>query len=244
MFAIPWHGHTVVGTTDTALAEVPLDPVPSAQEIDFILETAEPYLQRDPTRDDILSTFAGVRPLARAAGVENTAELSRDHAIHISPSGLVTVAGGKWTTYRHMAEDCVNQAALLAGLPDRPCVTRQLDVHGYHRQAARFGELAVYGADAPGIEDLVRDDRELGRRLHPRLPIVAAQVVWAARCEMARTVDDVLSRRTRALFLDARAAADMAPATAHLLARELGRDEAWESAQLRAFAAIAATYLP
>ncbi len=248
MFAIPWHGHTLVGTTDVALDTegelntVPLDPVASDGEIDFILETAVRYLVQDPTRDDVLSTFAGIRPLARAAEATDTAELSRDHTILISPAGLVTVAGGKWTTYRHMAEDCVNQAALLAGLDEKPCVTRHLNVHGYHNHSAKFGDLAFYGSDAPGVEGLVEADRSLGRKLHADLPMIAAQVVWAARFEMARTVDDVLSRRTRALFLNARAAAAMAPEVAHLLAVELRRDEAWESSQVAAFEELAATY--
>lgn len=250
MFAIPWHGHTVVGTTDVALDTedaldgLPLDPVASDGEIDFILETAVRYLVQDPTRDDVLSTFAGIRPLARSAEASNTAELSRDHTIMISPAGLVTVAGGKWTTYRHMAEDCVNQAALLAGLDEKPCVTRHLNVHGYHNHAAKFGNLAFYGSDAPGVESLVEADRSLGRKLHADLPMIAAQVVWAARFEMARSVDDVLSRRTRALFLNARAAAAMAPEVARLLAVELRRDEAWESSQVATFGELAATYLP
>ena len=244
MFAIPWHGHTVLGTTDVALEDVPLDPVASEGEIDFLLETAERYLVQDPTREDVLSVFVGIRPLARAAEATDTAELSRDHTILISPAGLVTVAGGKWTTYRHMAEDCVNQAALLAGLEERPCVTRRLDVHGFHNQAGKFGDLAVYGSDAPEIEGLVAAEPGLGHKLHDALPVIAAQVVWAARFEMARTVDDVLSRRTRALFLNARAATAMAPEVARLLAAELGRDEAWESAQVAAFEELARTYLP
>jgi glycerol-3-phosphate dehydrogenase len=179
----------------------------------------------------------------RSGSGGNTAALSRDHTIHIDPSGLLTIAGGKWTTYRHMAEDCVDHAATLARLPEKPCVTRNLNVHGFHRQAHNFGALSVYGSDALLIQDLIRSDPSLATPLHPALPTCAAEVVWAARLEMARTVEDVLARRTRALFLNARAAMEMAPATAKLLARELDRDEAWQAQQVRAFGTLAQGYL-
>jgi glycerol-3-phosphate dehydrogenase len=247
MFAIPWHGHTVVGTTDTPVDEVPLEPRPLDEEIDFILETASHYLQRPVSRADVLSVFVGIRPLVRSgsggAAASTTASLSRDHTIHIDPSGLLTIAGGKWTTYRHMAEDCVDHAATLAHLPEKPCVTRNLNVHGFHHQAHNFGALSVYGSDALLIQDLVRAEPALGKRIHPALHYCGAEVVWAARVEMARTVEDVLARRTRALFLDAQAAIAMAPETARLLARELGRDQGWQTAQVEAFRATAQGYL-
>ena len=242
MFAIPWHGHTLVGTTDFAVPDTPLEPVPMEREVAFILETAGRYLRKAPTRADVLSTFAGIRPLVRASG-KNTAALSRDHTIRVEPSGLVTITGGKWTTYRNMAEDCVNRAAEVGGLPPRECLTRELHLHGYHTDAGQFGPLAVYGADAPAVAGLARTEPELAGALHPALPYTGAEVVWAARAEMARTVEDVLARRTRALFLNARAAVAMAPRTAELLARELGRDAAWQAAQVSAFRALAAGYL-
>jgi glycerol-3-phosphate dehydrogenase len=243
MFAIPWHGHTLVGTTDTAIETPTLEPRPFEEEIEFILETAGRYLERPPTRADVLSVFAGIRPLVRSASTASTAALSRDHTIHIDPSGLLTVTGGKWTTYRNMAEDCVNQAATLARLPEKPSPTRTLNVHGFHRSAEKFGSLALYGSDAVAIQDLVRADPRLEERLHPALPYCAAEVVWAARSEMARTVEDVLARRTRALFLNARAALAMAPRVAALLARELRRHEAWATAQVLAFRELAEGYL-
>jgi len=243
MFAIPWHGHTLVGTTDTPIAEVTLEPRPLEDEIAFVLETAGRYLRRAVTRADVLSVFVGVRPLVRSGPGANTASLSRDHTIHIDPSGLLTIAGGKWTTYRHMAEDCVDHAATLAQLPEKPCVTRNLNVHGFHRQADNFGALAVYGSDALLIQDLIRGEPSLAAPLHPALPSCGAEVVWAARAEMARTVEDVLARRTRALFLNARAAMDMAPTAASLLGRELGRDEAWQAEQVDAFRRLAQGYL-
>jgi glycerol-3-phosphate dehydrogenase len=219
MFAIPWLGHTLVGTTDTPVAEAAAEPVAQEQEIEFILHTASLYLARKPTRADILSVFAGIRPLVKADGAANTAALSRGHVIRIEDSGMITVCGGKWTTYRHMAEDCVNQAATLARLPDRPCVTAGLAIFDP-------GEL-------PGSESL-----------HPALPYTAADVRRAVRDEMARTVEDVLARRTRALFLNARAAMEMAQPVGELMASELGRDAAWANEQAADFRKMAASYLP
>ncbi len=243
MFAIPWHGHTLVGTTDVPLDHPPIEPRATDDEVDFILDTASRYLERRPTRADILSVFAGIRPLVRASDSTNTAALSRDHTIHIDQSGLVTIAGGKWTTYRNMAEDCVNQAATLAGLEERPAVTRNLNIHGFHQHADRFGSLALYGSDAPAIENLVHGDPSLGSALHQSLPYVEAEVVWAVREEMARSIEDVLGRRMRALFLNARAALAMAPRVAALMAAELRRDDAWQAAQLDVFRTVAAGYL-
>ena len=242
MFAIPWKGHTLVGTTDTPIAAPALEPRPLDQEIAFILETAGRYLHKAPTRDDVLSVFVGIRPLVRSGDNAVTAALSRDHTIHIDASGLLTTTGGKWTTYRNMAEHTVDQAADLARLPERPCVTRGLNIHGFHPNAERFGPLSVYGADAPAIEDLQRADPLLAARLHPALPYTGAEVVWAARVEMARGVEDVLARRTRALFLNARAAEAMAPAVAALLAAELGWDAARRDREVAEFAALARGY--
>ncbi len=239
LFAIPWHDRTLVGTTDTPIDDVVLEPTPLEEEIAFVLETAARYLERDPTREDVKSVFVGIRPLVKAEGAGSTAALSRDHTIHIAKSGLLTIAGGKWTTYRRMAADAVDHAATLGRLDERPCVTRELRVHGYHQHAGRFGDLEVYGSDAPAISDLVRADATLGERLDDDLPAIAAQVVWAAREEFARTVEDVLSRRTRSLLLDARAAKRAAPRVAALLAAELGRDGRWQREQVAAFAALA-----
>jgi glycerol-3-phosphate dehydrogenase len=243
LFAIPWHDRTVVGTTDTPIAEPVLEPRPLPEEIEFILETAGHYLDRAPTRADVRSAFAGIRPLVKAGEGTSTAALSRDHTIHISNSGLITIAGGKWTTYRHMAEDCVNQAVTLGQLPERPCPTRELRIHGHHEQAEDLGPWAIYGSDAPALEELLRSRPGLERRLHPDLPLEAVQVVWAARREMARTVEDVLARRTRCLLLDARASLAVAPDVAALLAAELERDESWQRRQVEEFRACARGYL-
>jgi glycerol-3-phosphate dehydrogenase len=239
LFAIPWHGHTLVGTTDVAIPTAPVEPRATAGEIGFILETAGRYLARQPKADDVLSTFAGIRPLVQAGG-GNTAALSRDHALRVEAPGLLTITGGKWTTYRNMAEGCVDQAAAQARLPRRSCPTREMRIHGYDPKAT--GPLAVYGSDGPAIMQLQKADPALAATLHEPLPYSGAVVVWAVRAEMARTVEDVLARRTRALFLNARAATEMAPKVAELVARELGRDAAWAAAQVRAFTELATGY--
>lgn len=245
LFAIPWHGHTLIGTTDVPITGAPLEPVPQEQEIDFILETAGQYLAKKPTRADILAQFAGIRPLVKAGNAKNTSKLSRDHTIHFDPSGLVTITGGKWTTYRNMAEDCVNRVIAHHQLDARgPCVTKELKLHGHDAEAARFGALAVYGADAPAIQALGREHPDWLQPLHVDLPYTAAEIVWVTRHENARTVEDVLARRTRALFLNARAALAMAPRVAELMAAELQRDAAWQAEQRRAFNETASGFLP
>ena len=256
LFAIPWHGHTLVGTTDTPIDEPTYEPAPFEHEIEFILETAALYLSRPPLRSDILSAFVGIRPLVKEAGSDTakTSALSRDHTIHIDGTGLLTIVGGKWTTYRHMAEDAVNHAITLGRLDDAPCVTRDLRIHGYvapekasadpgcpHR-ADECDPLLVYGADADAVRALVASDARLDEPLDRDLPILGAQIVWAAREEMARTLDDVLARRTRALLLNAAAAMRMAPRAATLLAQELGESRAWAAEQVATFLQLAAQY--
>lgn len=252
LFVIPWHGHAVAGTTDTPLDAPSLEPRALDEEIEFILDTAARYLTRPPTRADVLSVYVGLRPLVKGEG--KTSALSRDHIIHVDPSGLLTITGGKWTTYRHMAEDCVDHCITLARLPDEPCKTRNLRIHGYLESGAArtgseiegwrngFDPLAVYGADAESIRALAAKDPSLAAQLDPRLPYTAAEIVWAARAEMARTVEDALARRTRALFLNANSAAAMAPSVASLLATELGRDQTWIEGQITAFRHLAGQY--
>jgi len=244
MFAIPWHGHAVVGTTDTPIRQISLEPSPLREEVDFIIDTASDYLARRPTHADILSVFTGIRPLASAGRNSSTATLSRDHTITISNSGLLTITGGKWTTYRKMAEETVDHAIVLARLDERPSSTRTLPIHGCSRQEPLDPVLRVYGSDAPRLDRLARQQPELRERFDPALPVTAVQIVWAVREEMARTVEDVLARRTRVLFLNARAAVAMAPKVARLMAREFGRDETWQQRQIREFNEVAAHFLP
>lgn len=250
LFAIPWHRHLLVGTTDIAVDRVDLEPRPRPDEIEFILGTASRYLARHPTDSDVLSSFAGLRPLVASGGDKSTAQLGRDHRIEVSPSRLVTVTGGKWTTYRQMGEDAVNHAIAIGGLALRPSRTKDLPLHGWTDEAAapKGGTMTEderwrgYGTDANAVRELAKELSDAP--LHPRLPYGAAEVIWAARHEMARTVEDVLARRTRALFLDARAAMESAPAVAALLAPCLGRDSRWQQQQVDAFNTTAKQYLP
>lgn len=242
LFAVPWHGRVVVGTTDTPVESSSLEPRALPEEIDFIFTQISRYLTRDPTRADVLSVFAGLRPLIKAdAG--STAALSRDHLITISDSGLITLAGGKWTTYRKMAEDVIDHAEMIGALDHCQCVTHDLPVHGSQSPAADESHLHYYGSDAEGIRALISADSALGELLHPRLEFLKAEVIWHVRHEMARTVEDVLSRRTRALLLDAKASIEAAPETARLMARELGKSTSWEADQIKLYTELAKGYL-
>ncbi len=242
LFAIPWHGAVLLGTTDTEVSEISLEPRPLEQEIDFLLDHAGRYLTRAPQRNDVRSVFAGLRPLVQKSRGESTATVSRDHALLISRSGLVTITGGKWTTYRKMGEDVVTQATVAAGMRVRPSMTRRLHIHGWLDKPEREDHLAVYGSDAPRLRALIAERPEWSRPLHACLPCLCGEVVWAARYEMARTVEDVLARRTRALFLHARASIEAAAAVAALMAAELGRDADWEQKQVESFRQVAEGY--
>src|SRR5215475_14527015 len=215
MFAIPWHDHTLVGTTDTPIQEPSYEPRPFEQEIQFILDTAALYLSRPPQRKDVLSVYVGIRPLVKSSGPgAKTSALSRDHTIHVDNSGLLTITGGKWTTYRHMAEDCVDHAITLGRLREEPCVTKTLKIHGYRQHIEDLGNLWVYGSDADAIRDIAARAPSLATPLHPDLPYIGAEIIWAARQEMARTLEDALARRTRALFLNSKVATEIAPLAA------------------------------
>jgi glycerol-3-phosphate dehydrogenase len=243
IFAVPWHSHTVVGTTDTPRPDKPLEPRPLPGEADFLLETVAPYLSHKPQRGDIRSIFAGIRPLVRAAGISQTSKLGRDHEVRISASGLVSVLGGKWTTYRKMAEDAVDKAARVAELKARPATTKSLRIHG-HPGESQFERFSEYGSDAPILEQIIRFEPASGDQLSEHLPYRSGHATFAARHEMARTVEDVLARRTRALFLDAEAAIAAAPRVAALLAGEFGRDAQWQAEQVQQFRLVAEAYRP
>ena len=243
LFAIPWHGRTLVGTTDTAVAAAPLEPHPLPEEIDFLLSHTARYLTRHPTRTDVLSVFAGIRPLVCTDAGSDTSSLSRDHTLLVESSGLITIAGGKWTTYRKMGEDTVTAAAQVAGLDDQPSVTGSLHIRGWQEGVGVDEPLQVYGSDAPALERLLSENPVLREPLHPALPYTAGEVVWGARYEAARTVEDILARRTRALLLDARAAIAAAPKVAELMAQELGYDSIWQKSQVAEFSALASGYL-
>jgi glycerol-3-phosphate dehydrogenase len=238
LFAVPWHEHVVIGTTDIPVDHAELDPQPTDAEIAYILETVNRYVVTPLDTSDILAAWAGLRPLVNRSAV-STAALSREHVIDVAPSGLVTITGGKWTTYRKMAADTIDAAMRVGALTPAPSTTDRLPLRGALGALPAQERLRPYGTDAPKVLALERADPALAVPLDERLPYTRAEVVYAARSEMARTLDDVLARRTRALFLDAAAARAAAPAAAELLATELGRDVAWQREQRVAFDALA-----
>lgn len=237
LFAVPWHGRTLIGTTDTAVLDIELEPRPLEEEIDFILRTASAYLRPAPKREDVLSVFAGLRPLVRDTTAKDSKKLARDHVIVVSESGLVTLTGGKWTTCRRMGQDVVDRAAAEAGLTLKPSRTESLHLHGW-TTTADDDHWRVHGSDAGQIRALPG----AAALLHIGLPYVEAEVLWAVRHEQARSVEDVLARRLRMLFLDANAAINAAPRVAELMAAELGHDAAWQAGQVAAFTELACAY--
>jgi glycerol-3-phosphate dehydrogenase len=244
LFLVPWHNKVVVGTTDTLLDNHSLEPKALDSEVDFILSNANRYLTKNVTKKDVLSIFAGLRPLAAPKDKsEKTKEISRSHKILVSASGLVTITGGKWTTYRRMAQDTVNKIIALRRLPRSRCKTKGLLIHGAGGDIDKSNHLYIYGTDRKRMEDLIISSPELGEKLHPRLEFLKAEVVWAVRYEMARTVEDVLARRVRILFLDAKAAVEIAPVVASILAGELDKNTAWEQEQISSFTKIASQYI-
>ncbi|RBQ03158.1 glycerol-3-phosphate dehydrogenase/oxidase [Pedobacter miscanthi] len=244
LFAVPWHDHLLVGTTDTPLDEHSLEPRALKEEVDFIMATAASYFNRKPLENDILSVFSGLRPLAAPTNGDgnSTKEISRDHKLIVSAKGLITITGGKWTTYRRMAEETVNLVITHAGLTPKACVTKNLSIHG-SIPVEENDHLAIYGSDRTHIEALIKQNPELSAKLHALFPFTEAEVVWSARHEMAETVEDILSRRLRILFIDAQAAKDVAPKVASLLARELSADQHWETEQIETFNTLADGYL-
>lgn len=248
LFVIPWHGRTLVGTTDTDVKTVELEPRASDEDIGFILRNAGRYLAREPKREDILSVFAGLRPLARPQQGTESKKVSREHSIEVAQSGLVTVTGGKWTTYRRMADEVLEEAIEALGLELRQCITETLPLHGYDPKAGIEAGLPdarrMYGTDCALLDMIERADRFHAAPMHANLPLTPSEVIFAARHEMARSVEDVLARRTRSLLLDARASIEIAHETARLMARELGWTSAAAAASEAEFVEIARGYIP
>jgi len=244
LFAVPWHNKVVVGTTDVKKEMAELEPRALEEEIDFILETAGRFLTRAPKRSDVKSVFAGLRPLAAPTGDgKKTKEISRGHKIYTSDAGLITITGGKWTTYRQMAEEVVDAASKVSAYPLKKSVTRNLAIHGWKKNVDLNDPLYFYGSDSEKILALAKENKTLAGYLSKDLGMIKAQVVWAVHNEMARSVEDVLSRRTRALLLDARESARIAPEVAKLMAEELGLDSKWEEAQVEKYRALASRYV-
>ncbi|WP_178991822.1 glycerol-3-phosphate dehydrogenase/oxidase [Winogradskyella schleiferi] len=244
LFLVPWHNRVVVGTTDTLLDSHSLEPKPLDKEIDFVLETANRYLNKKAVKADVLSIYAGLRPLAAPKDKsEKTKEISRSHKIIVSDSELITITGGKWTTYRRMAQDTVNKMIAMNKLPDANCKTQDLLIHGSNGSVDRTNHLYVYGTDQKGIAALVKENPVLGEKLHARLEFTKAEVIWAVRHEMARSIEDVLARRVRILFLDAKAAVEITPMVGELLRAELNQTIDWRAEQISNFIEIADQYI-
>ncbi len=239
MFAVPWHDHVIVGTTDTEVDEFLLEPKPLEEEIDFILENAGAYMSMKPTRADIKSTFAGLRPLAATDPDQPSKEVSRHHKVLVSTSGLVSILGGKWTTYRKMSEDTINTAASVGGLPQRNCITSDLPIFGYDYEVDESDPLHHFGKEKEKIRSLPHDQETMTKATF----ISPAMIVWIVRHEMVNTLEDVLARRTRLLFLDAQEAIDIAPRIATIMAKEMDQTEAWKEQQISDFTFLAKNYL-
>ena len=243
LFAVPWHDKVIVGTTDEMVEKHVAEPNATEKEVDFILETFNRFIEKKATRDDIKSIYAGLRPLAAPEDdTGKTKEISRGHKVLVSESGLISITGGKWTTYRKMAEDTIDKTIELGVLPHEVCVTEELSIHGAMQTEDRDNHLYVYGSDQALLHQLIEDDPSLGNKLHPELDYLEVEVLWAVRHELARTVEDVLARRVRILFLDAEKSIEIAPKVAHILAKELNKDKTWETEQVKAYTQLAESY--
>jgi len=244
LFGIPWQGKLVVGTTDTPRTKAEAEPKALEEEVDFILETCADYLVKPPKRSDVLSVFAGLRPLAapKEEGA-STKEVSRSHKIVVSDSGLVSLLGGKWTTFRQMGQDTVDEILKRKPSPASSSKSADLRLHGFPEATTPQGHWRVYGSDAKAIQALIEQQPALGQPLHPDYPHTRAEVVWMVREEMAQHLEDILARRTRMLFLDAEAAVEMAEPTAAIMQEETGKDDAWKNQEVEAFKAVARGYI-
>ena len=253
LFAVPWHNKIIVGTTDTpvsfpvetrhALSLKMAEPVAMKEEVDFVMQHIHRYLKKDPSYDDIRSVFAGLRPLVKSNS-KITSAISRDHHIAVSDSELISITGGKWTTYRKMAEDVMEIAIHKAGMSEKECVTKHLHIHGYKETNNYAAPLYYYGTDEADIKSILEKDNSLTELIHPSLPYVKAEIIWSVQNEMCMTVEDALSRRTRALLLDAKAAIESAPLVATMMAKEMGKNENWIKDQIDNFNSVAKNYLP
>ncbi len=243
LFGVPWHDKVLLGTTDTPLHAHQIEPRPLNEEIEFILKTANDYLENAPTEKDVLSVFAGLRPLAAPtdSNSESTKEISRDHKLITSASQLITITGGKWTTYRKMAEETVDLAIKTANLKPSECKTHNLPIHGYSLEK-RPGHWQVYGSDIDPLMKLASESPALGERLHPKYEFIAAEVVWSCRYEMIAKVEDFLARRVRFLLLDAKASLEVAPKVATLMAQELGKDATWIAKEIEDYTQLVKNY--
>ena len=243
LFLVPWHNKVIVGTTDTPLEQESLEPVALEEEIGFILSTASRYLTKAPKRSDVLSVFAGLRPLAATKGKGNkTKEISRSHKIYTSKSGLLTMVGGKWTTFRRMGEDLVNKAEKNNNWSHVRTKTKHLKIHGYKENVNYDNPLHFYGSDEEPLLELSKQNG-WDSSISDSMGVIKAQVIWAVRNEMALNVEDFLARRVRCQLLDAKESVKMAPEVAKIMAKELGKDEAWQTKEVADYLEVTSNYI-
>ncbi|WP_136666802.1 glycerol-3-phosphate dehydrogenase/oxidase [Flavobacterium sp. H122] len=241
-FVIPWHDKLILGTTDTPVKDVAFEPKPLDEEINFVLHHFNKYADSIITREDVKSVFVGLRPLVKVENQKSTAVMPRDHAVKVLSSGLIHIIGGKWTTYRNMAQHAIDVAIENADLAFVKCKTKRLKIHGWTKNEIQ-SHLSVYGADAEFIQKMIDDNPHLAEKIHPDYPYTKAEVVWFITNEMAQTVEDILARRIRLLFLDTKAAIECAPLVAELLTKEKNESLQWEQEQLKQFTSLAQQYL-
>lgn len=246
LFAVPWHDKIIIGTTDTEIDESPLEPKPLKEEVDFLVSHAGKYLAKKPKHSDIKSIFAGVRPLVKGSTETKTSNISRDHHLELSESGLVTISGGKWTTYRKMAEDTIDTAAKFAALKPKKCITETLKLHGFDPTAEEDGSLFLsqFGKDIKEIKELEKTDDKLKLKISGNFPYTYAEILWSIKNESPQKLEDIMARRTRALFLDARSSINIAQRVAEFMAEHMDKDEAWVEQEVKEFKELAENYLP
>jgi len=241
LFAVPFHDKVIIGTTDTSVEQASIEPVAKEEEVEFVINHFNRYVHTGLQRSDVKSVFAGLRPLIKIPGQKKTAVLPRDHTIWESKGGMINISGGKWTTYRKMAQEVILKSHYAGGLAYTRCQTETMKLHGWIKKPDYDDPLHYYGSDAAAIRYL--QHQGYSQTIHPDLHYTVAEVMWAVGNEMAMTVEDVLSRRTRALVLDAKAAIEAAPLVADIMMKEMNKDEAWKQQQLEAFYKVAEGYL-
>jgi glycerol-3-phosphate dehydrogenase len=241
LFAVPFHNKVIIGTTDTSVEQPTIEPVPLETEVEFVISHFNRYVHTGLQRSDVKSVFAGLRPLIKIPGKKKTAVLPRDHTIWVSKGGMINISGGKWTTYRKMAQEVILKSHYAGGLAYTRCQTETMKLHGWVKKVDLEDPLHYYGSDAAAIRYL--QHQGYTQTIHPNLHYTIAEVMWAVGNEMAMTVEDVLSRRTRALILDAKAAIEAAPLVADIMMKEMNKDEAWKENQLMEFYKVAEGYV-
>ena len=241
LFAVPWKNYVVVGTTDTQVKKASEEPKALKEEVDFILKNAGKYMSVKPKKDDIKSVFAGLRPLAATSNKQSTKEVSRSHKIDISPSGLISVLGGKWTTYRKIAEDAINTAISINKLKKKKCKTERTKLFGFKRNVSWSDPMHIYGSLKKKVESLggINDNKSLSNKFYISNNIIE----WSIIHEMALTVEDILARRTRCVFLDSKESKRIAPIVAQKMADILGEDDKWIDAELKKFNKLIKNYI-